>query len=40
MGEDPPQRNAKAPIDWAKWIGAASSVVGAIVAVVRLLTRS
>lgn len=38
MGENPPQRDAKAPIDWAKWIGVACSVVGAIT--VRLLTRS
>lgn len=34
------RENAKAPIDWAKWLGAAGSVVGAIVGVIRFLTRN
>lgn len=38
MTEKDPEK-AKAPIDWAKWLGAISSVVGAIVTVIRSLHR-
>jgi len=35
----PDPEKAKAPIDWAKWLAAAGSVVGAIVTLIRSLTR-
>lgn len=37
MDENPPPEKAKAPIDWAKWLLVASSVAGAIAAVIRTL---
>ena len=36
MENDPPPKR-KAPIDWAAWLTAACSVVGAIAAVIRSL---
>ena len=40
MGKRSRGRETKAPIGWAAWVSAVSSAIGAIVTLIRYLTRS